>query len=76
MTASPVPWLIEATDLARPKSASLAKQSESSRMLEGFKSRWTRSPECMYLIPFKTLNKIIVTDKGHISCGHSLVFWL
>lgn len=56
MTAYPEPWLIEATDLARPKSASLAKQSESSNILDGFKSLWTKSPECIYLRPLRTLN--------------------
>lgn len=55
-------WLIVAIDLANPKSASLAKQSESSNILEGFKSLWISSPECMYLIPFKSLNKLIFTD--------------
>jgi hypothetical protein len=42
-------------DLANPKSANLAKQSESNKIFEGFKSRWMRSPECIYLRPFKTL---------------------
>ena len=32
-------WLIEATDLASPKSASLARQSESSKILDGLRSR-------------------------------------
>ena len=47
-------WLIDATDLAKPKSASLARQSESRRILEGFRSRWISSPECIYLMPFRT----------------------
>jgi len=59
-------WFIEAIDLASPKSASLAKQSESSKIFEGFKSLWISSPECIYLIPFSTLNKKAVTDKAHI----------
>jgi hypothetical protein len=59
-------WLIDATDLASPKSANFAKQSESSRILDGFKSLWISYPECIYLIPFRTLNKKIVTDTAHI----------
>lgn len=31
-------WLMDATDLARPKSANFARQSESSRILDGFRS--------------------------------------
>lgn len=53
--ASPDSRLHVATERARPKSASLATQSESRRMLEGFRSLWMRSPECMYLRPFRTL---------------------
>lgn len=34
-----IDWLIEATDLASPKSANLAKQSESRRIFEGLRSR-------------------------------------
>lgn len=56
MMGSLTDWLTVAMDLASPKSASLAKQSESSSILEGLRSRWINSPECMYLIPFKTLN--------------------
>lgn len=40
-------WLTVAIDLAKPKSASLAKQSESSKILDGFKSLWMSYPECM-----------------------------
>lgn len=47
-------WLIEATDLANPKSANLAKQSESSKILEGLRSLWISYPECIYFMPFRT----------------------
>ena len=57
MIASPDYWLQVATERANPKSANLAKQSESKRILDGFKSLWIRSPVCMYLSPFKILNK-------------------
>ena len=76
MTAYPEPWLIEATDLASPKSASLAKQSESSNILDGFKSLWTKSPECIYLRPLRTLNYKAFTDKEHTFCEHFQEFWL
>jgi len=49
---------MEATDLARPKSANFAKQSESSNIFDGFKSLWISYPECMYLIPLRTLNQM------------------
>ena len=64
--ASPLPWFTDAIDRARPKSASFAKQSESRRIFDGFRSRWTRPPECIYFNPFKTLNKETVTDRGRI----------
>ena len=63
-------WLTVAIDLANPKSANLAKQSESSKIFEGLRSRWMSSPECMNFIAFRTLNKGGVTDRGHISYGH------
>ena len=72
--ASPLPWFTDAIDRANPKSANLAKQSESRRMLEGLRSLWTRSPECIYFKPFKTLNKGMVTDTWHIFCEHFLGF--
>lgn len=56
-------WLTVAIERARPKSASLARQSESSRILEGLRSRWMSSPECIYLIPFKTLIIFTSTDR-------------
>ena len=55
MMGSGTDWLTEAMDLASPKSASLAKQSESRRILEGFRSLWISSPECIYLIALRTL---------------------
>lgn len=60
-------WLTVAIDLARPKSANFARQSESSRILEGFRSLWMSSPECIYLIPLSTLNITMRTGRGHIS---------
>jgi hypothetical protein len=50
-------WLTVAIDLASPKSASLARQSESSKILEGLRSRWISYPECMYFIALRTLSK-------------------
>jgi hypothetical protein len=54
MIGSETDWLTEATDLANPKSANLAKQSESNKIFEGFRSRWISYPECIYLIPLST----------------------
>lgn len=61
---------MDATERARPKSANLAKQSESKSIFDGFRSRWIRSPECMYFNPFKTLYKKWVTDKERIFYEH------
>lgn len=55
-------WLTDAIDLASPKSANFARQSESNSILEGLRSRCMSSPECMYLMPFKILNIPLVTD--------------
>lgn len=55
MIGSATDWFTVAIDRARPKSASLARQSESSKMFDGFKSLCISYPECMYLIPFNTL---------------------
>ena len=44
-----------ATDLANPKSASFARQSESSKTLDGFKSLCINYPECMYFSPLRIL---------------------
>jgi len=55
MIGSVTDWFIDAIDLASPKSASLARQSESNKIFDGFRSLWINYPECMYLIPFKTL---------------------
>jgi hypothetical protein len=38
ITGSFYAWLTEAIDLASPKSANLARQSESRRILEGLRS--------------------------------------
>ena len=75
MMGSATDWLTEAMDLANPKSASLARQSESNSMLEGLRSRWMSSPECMYLMPLSILDKGCVTDTWHISYGRSPWCW-
>jgi hypothetical protein len=64
-------WLTLAMDRANPKSASLARQSESNRMFEGLRSRWISSPECIYLIPLRTLCRHIFTDRVHTSYVHA-----
>ena len=63
-------WLTVAIDLASPKSASFARQSESSKMFEGFRSLWISYPECMYFIALSTLNRWFFTDRGHIFYVH------
>ena len=63
MIGSGTDWLTVAIDLASPKSASLARQSESSKIFDGLRSLWMSYPECIYLIPFKTLIISIVTDR-------------
>ena len=40
MIGSLTDWLTEAMERANPKSANLARQSESRRMFEGLRSRW------------------------------------
>lgn len=61
---------MDATERARPKSANFAKQSESNNIFDGLRSRWMRSPECIYFNPFRTLNKATITDKAHIFYEH------
>jgi hypothetical protein len=68
MMGSVTDWLTVAIDLASPKSASLARQSESSSILEGLRSLCMSSPECMYLMPFKTLHVGSVTDRVRTFC--------
>jgi hypothetical protein len=46
----------------------LARQSESSNILEGLRSLCMSSPECMYLMPFKTLHVGSVTDRVRTFC--------
>ena len=70
MIGSWTDWLTVAIDLASPKSANLARQSESSKILDGFKSLWISYPECMYLMALSTLNKDRDTDKGHTFYEH------
>ena len=70
-------WLLDATDLARPKSASLARQSESNRILLGLRSLWINYPECIYFMPLRILNlDMIITDIGCISYERFLRFLL
>lgn len=72
-------WFTVAIDRASPKSASFARQSESRRIFEGFKSRWMSYPECIYFMPFNTLTISIGTDRWHIFCAHFpwyLLWWL
>jgi len=68
MMGSVTDWLTVAIDLASPKSASLARQSESSNILEGLRSLCMSSPECMYFMPFKTLHVESVTDRVRTFC--------
>lgn len=68
MIGSLTDWLTVAMERARPKSASLARQSESRRMLEGLRSLCISSPECMYLMALRTLNRTKCTGRGHTSC--------
>lgn len=42
-----------AMERAKPKSASFTWHSLLSKIFEGFKSLWIKSPECMYLRAFK-----------------------
>lgn len=75
MIGSVTDWLTVAIERANPKSASLARQSESRSILEGLRSRWISSPECIYLIPLRTLNSERSTDIGHISYGRPPWCW-
>lgn len=69
-------WLTVAMERASPKSASLARQSESRRMFEGLRSLWMSSPECIYLIALRTLDVKRGTGRGRIFCGHFPWYWL
>ena len=60
---------------ASPKSASLAKQSESRSMLDGLRSLWMSSPECMYLIALSTLHRTSITDTSHSVYARSPLYW-
>ena len=45
---SPIFYLGQVRDRANPKSATFEWHSESNSKLLGFKSRWIKSPECIY----------------------------
>jgi hypothetical protein len=39
-------------------------------MFEGLRSRWINSPECMYLMPLRTLHRTKFTGKEHSAYEH------